>query len=446
MKSYRPYFLFPMLIVATFVSLTACGLGHQDDLKTIKWREELLLSNGQIIVADLSETYRTQEAAMRIGQLFDSYKIEVSIPSATLTTVVWEGRLKPLALDVGKDGKIYLVTVPTTNPGAREYSIGSADHHAAFTFNVNKEWERVPIESIPFEIKPNLLISVADLFIKRVFPPGQIVDLATKKKADSDPRIYRTFRTWRAAPPLSLPLNVSIGSSATIGISIAYDGIYPFNLELGSNEHSQSEKASEAGKDDSKLTIGNDRNAVKPSAEIPLQVEIHAGNGDLLVTQKVIVNSADFAKDKTNPNIGRIRFVPGEYQITVHNITNHPEMNNNKIMFSIGDYTPKVDHFPWGGQYTPQSMQRLLDHFRDTDLLNHLPSLKRLTDDFPVENDIRNFKQATYEIPIPANIWNACRYVIHLDENSHHFWATEICGEDNRHVYQGDLDISKTEN
>ena len=179
------------LCLAILVPLTACA----EDMKTIQWREEVKLSNGQIIIADQTEEYRTKEEALRVGALFNNYRIQAIFPAPISKTVIWEGHLKPLALDIAADGEIYLVMVTQTKQAAREYSPEDG-RHVAFKFSGLNQWVRVPVETVPHDIKPNLLIEMGELFIKQGYPTSKVVDLSLKSKIDSDPRIDRSYRSW----------------------------------------------------------------------------------------------------------------------------------------------------------------------------------------------------------------------------------------------------------
>lgn len=175
--------------------LAACA---EEDMKTYKWREEVKLSNGNVIVADQMETFRTKEEALRRGALLNNYRIEATFPAPASTTVVWEGHLWPLALDISPDGQIYLVTVVQTRQGRLEYSVPGGVYHVAFKYRGASQWERIPIESVPHEFKPNLFMGINVLFIKQGYDTSKLVDLALKEKIDSDPREFEWwFRSWQ---------------------------------------------------------------------------------------------------------------------------------------------------------------------------------------------------------------------------------------------------------
>lgn len=184
---------FCLLCIVMSKPLTACS---EEDMKTVKWREEVKLASGQIIIAEQTETYRTEQAAQRLGTLLNSYRIQATFPAPISTTVYWDGHLKPLAIDIADDGNIYLVVVIETRQGRREYSVPDSVNHVAFRYNENGQWERVLITSIPQEIKPNLFVSMGELFVKRGYPTDKVIDLPLKQKIDSDPRIDRRYRSW----------------------------------------------------------------------------------------------------------------------------------------------------------------------------------------------------------------------------------------------------------
>ena len=177
--------------LAILIPLTACS-----DMKTINWREEVKLSSGQIIIVERSQDYRlVGEPGAGTGWLFDYAHIRAVLPIRNVD-VMWEGRLQPLAIDVSQDGTIYLVAVAATYAGEKEYALPEGTHHVAFKYSGSSKWQRIPIESVPHEFRPNLLAAVHSLFIKQKFVTTNIIDLVLKGKVDSDPRIIPPYRGW----------------------------------------------------------------------------------------------------------------------------------------------------------------------------------------------------------------------------------------------------------
>ena len=177
--------------LAILTPLMACS-----DTKTINWREEVKLSNGQVIVVQRSEEYRLVGEDIVSRWLFSRENIEAILPTPTSTKVVWDGRLKPIAIDVAKDGVIYLVTVVATAQGAREYSVSDDVNHVAFKYAGPDHWERIPVESVPHEIRPNLLAMTHTLFIEQKYSTGKVIDLSLKQRIDSDPRLVEKYKRW----------------------------------------------------------------------------------------------------------------------------------------------------------------------------------------------------------------------------------------------------------
>src|ERR1039457_2516019 len=145
--------------LVALIPLAACS-----QMKTITWREQVKLSDGQIIVVERTATFRNVYAGgTGNGWLFQRERIKAVLPPLN-KEVVWEGGLEPLAIDVAKNGEIYLVAIAETSQGQEEYSIGDT-RHAAFKFSGSGQWIRTPVESVPHEIHPNLLIDRVTLFI-----------------------------------------------------------------------------------------------------------------------------------------------------------------------------------------------------------------------------------------------------------------------------------------
>lgn len=383
------------------------------------WEEVVHLSSGSDIVVKRAFS----SSGLMSGAPIEN-DIEVDLPR--VGHVKWGETLTPLAFDEDDKGNVYVVTVVTMFNDHKRYSIPENVSHVAFKYNGSDGhgWVRIPLEQVPQNIVPNLLISTQELFIKRHYDASKQVDLVVKQDIDSDPRIDRSFRTWIPSPPLSVPLDITTaGNTASIGVSIAYShaNVYPFSMQLQPIERNQSD------------------------LEIPVQLEISSSNGVVLVTQAVVIKSENgVTENAVNRYIGRIRLEPGEYQVSVRNINDHPEAKPMKITIGAGtDNEERKDQQRWGpggqGAYVSPYMKRLLDHIHDTDLLNHLSNLKRLPDDFSINTDAHDYKKGYFYISMPAGMWNACSYGINLDAKSNQFWVTEICGEGTRPIYQGEL-------
>src|SRR5471030_741047 len=83
--------LFSGIFLAACISLAACS--KQSDIKTIKWREEVKLADGQVIIAERSEDYRNVYAGGDAnGWHFEHTRIKVMLGSIR-KEIVWEGTL-----------------------------------------------------------------------------------------------------------------------------------------------------------------------------------------------------------------------------------------------------------------------------------------------------------------------------------------------------------------
>lgn len=178
------------LLLMALTPLMACS-----QMKTITWKEEVKLTNGQVIVVERSEDYRQVYAGGGgPGWLFHYERIRTTLPAPN-GEIAWDARLKPLALDVTADGSIYLVAVIAEAAGRKEYSLPDGINHVAFKYSGNNQWQRVPISTVPREFRPNLLASTQGLFIEQP-STAKFVDLALKATVDSDPRLASRYRKW----------------------------------------------------------------------------------------------------------------------------------------------------------------------------------------------------------------------------------------------------------
>jgi hypothetical protein len=175
--------------LAVLIPLTACS-----QMKTITWREEVKLTNGQIVVAERTAEFRNVYAGgTGNGWLFQHESIKAVLPPLN-KEVVWEGGLEPLALDVTKNGDIYLVNHVENLQGRSEYSVSKGDH-VAFKYSGNSQWMRIPVESVPQEIHPNLLIDRVTLFIRNEHSTSEVIDLALKEKLNSE-IFTESYKSW----------------------------------------------------------------------------------------------------------------------------------------------------------------------------------------------------------------------------------------------------------
>ncbi len=182
-----------LLVLAVFMTLLPLAACSQ--AKTVTWREEAKLTNGQVIVVRRAQDYRRVYAGGGgPGWLFDHERVSATFPPSRVD-VTWEGRLKPLALDIASTGEIYLVAVVATAAGRKEYAIPKGSYHVAFRHHGNGRWERVPLTAVPREFRPNIMAGTYGLFIDKGSTVN-FVDLALKASVDSDPRLVRWYRDW----------------------------------------------------------------------------------------------------------------------------------------------------------------------------------------------------------------------------------------------------------
>ena len=182
-----------VLCIAICGPLTACA----ENIKTFKWREEVRLSNGQVIVVERNQEYKlTGGEPFHTAWQFGRERIQATFSTTIPTTVVWEGGLAALSIDMATNGDIYLVTTVQNRQGAREYSVGYDVDYVAFRYIGVNQWGRITMESVPHEMRPNLLVLSGKLFIKDQHPTSETIDLVLKQKVDSDPRIAQRYRSW----------------------------------------------------------------------------------------------------------------------------------------------------------------------------------------------------------------------------------------------------------
>lgn len=152
-------------------SMNACagfmGLGGDS------WKEEVLLHDGQKIIAD-----RTAKRGGRheLGQKppFESQQLEFVMP-VTGERVIWEDNYSedigtasflPMLLDI-QQGIAYIVA---NNMGCLSYNKWGRPNPPYVVFKyVGKEWKRIPVQELPAEInRPNLIQSEPDATAERI--------------------------------------------------------------------------------------------------------------------------------------------------------------------------------------------------------------------------------------------------------------------------------------
>ena len=181
-----------LIVCMTLISpLAACS-----NTKTVSWREDVKLHDGQVITVDRSEQYRKiYNGGPGLSWLFTAERFQAHFP-IPIGDVTWSGPLTPLALDVSSTNVVYLVTVVTTESGEKQYGRMPADEaHVAFKYLGNSQWQEIPISEIPKKFHPNLFVNTDTLFLVQ-HSHVKTVSLALKAKLDSDPRIVKAFRGW----------------------------------------------------------------------------------------------------------------------------------------------------------------------------------------------------------------------------------------------------------
>lgn len=179
-----------LLTVLTALPLAACSQS-----KNVTWREEVKLANGQVIVVRRSQDYRRAYAGGGgPGWLFDYERVTATLPTSHVD-VSWEGRLKPLALDIALNGDVYLVAVVANLAGRKEYAVPEGSYHVGFKRDANGRWARVPLNTVPPVFRPNIMAGTYGLFIDKG-STIDFVDLASKASVDSDPRLVKWYRDW----------------------------------------------------------------------------------------------------------------------------------------------------------------------------------------------------------------------------------------------------------
>jgi len=190
------YFATALCLLVGVVPLGACAQG-----KTVKWKEEVKLASGAVIVVDRSQNYRQVYSGgpFRPGWLRENERVSASLQSPR-REIKWEGKPIPLALDVAPDGSVCLVALTTADAaGENEYGQklqpGEIYYLAYLLAQSQNQWQRIPVTAVPQEFQPNMMVDARRLFIEEG-STVTYVDLALKAKVDSDPRIDRAFRNW----------------------------------------------------------------------------------------------------------------------------------------------------------------------------------------------------------------------------------------------------------
>jgi hypothetical protein len=161
--------------------------------RDIFWKEQVRLSNGDLIVVERGETLRSVYSGgpLRPGWLFDEAWLKVELPGVGETA--WRGALSPLALNVTPRGEWYLLAIVRTLRGEREYMLGGSMRYVTFKFQ-RGTWHRIPFAEFPEQFQPNLLGNTSRLFVVDETTNGTLVDLEMKRKVDSVPTLDSAYK------------------------------------------------------------------------------------------------------------------------------------------------------------------------------------------------------------------------------------------------------------
>jgi hypothetical protein len=162
-------------------------------MKTIEWREEVQLSNGKIVIVERAlDCQNVYGGGSGNGCFFKEARIKGKLRSDT-EEIAWKGKVGPLALDIAKDGNIYLVAIVETIQGEAFYNV--KDDHVAFRYGNDGKWSQIPIAEVPKELHANLFVNATELFLDEGKPTTQIMNLA-RKKIESNRSVAPRYKHW----------------------------------------------------------------------------------------------------------------------------------------------------------------------------------------------------------------------------------------------------------
>ena len=158
-------------------------------MKKFEWTEEVELSSGQLITAQLMTEFRSVMdvgAGFDRGYLFDNASITADLPAPVSRKVHWAGRgLSPMLMDVLPNGTVYLVCSVQTAFGQGTWQVPDYEFYVAFVLNGN-DWHRVALADLPPQIKkPNLLVNVSTVFVGGEERPPAKLDLKAKNELNA---------------------------------------------------------------------------------------------------------------------------------------------------------------------------------------------------------------------------------------------------------------------
>jgi hypothetical protein len=165
--------------------------------KRTEWTEDARLGDGRRIVVKRADGYRRVVDAgsgFREGWLLEQCEISAELPAPVERRIEWRGSLKPVVLDIGADGAVYLVGVPPNGGAMHEWKQPRHELYVVLRFN-GSDWRRIPLDQLPASLQPNLFISSRELFLAQGKPSGRHVDPKMKAELDSNPLIDRRYKT-----------------------------------------------------------------------------------------------------------------------------------------------------------------------------------------------------------------------------------------------------------
>jgi hypothetical protein len=144
-----------VLLLALIATL---GLSACFGRTTYRWKEEVLLHDGQVIVIERS--VRTGEVPVEIGQPPADSDYTLTFRAADGKAVTWEAgkSFKPMIFDM-VNGAVYVVARGSTGP---DYARHGCPKPPYFIFRyVDGRWKRIDFEQLPGQIRlANLMSSV----------------------------------------------------------------------------------------------------------------------------------------------------------------------------------------------------------------------------------------------------------------------------------------------
>lgn len=163
--------------------IAAALLGGCKEFEVFEWTEEVRLSDGKVLTVERWDRCRNvvdAGAGFRRGCLHQDGGIRLSLSAPINREATWQGQLKPFALDIRPGPVVYLVGRAAANWQADVWKA----RLVAFQLR-QSEWERIDIEALPPEMKPNLLQNVEDAYKTKPFLRRLQVSLDAKEQFDS---------------------------------------------------------------------------------------------------------------------------------------------------------------------------------------------------------------------------------------------------------------------